>query len=298
MKENKNTPLEELPAEDVLALMDAADARALGEVKKARRKIAAAARAAAKAIGGGGRLIYIGAGTSGRLGVLDASECPPTFSADPRQVVGIIAGGRKALTSAVEGAEDDMAAGREAAAKIKAGSGDMVVGISASGTTPFVLAALEEAKARGADCWLLKCALTPSDPRSARAPRSPTKRGVNVIALNTGSEAVQGSSRLAAGTATKLVLNRITTAAFVMLGKVYGDLMVDVTPTNAKLVKRAAGIIASISGCTEAEALKALEESGWKTKTAALMAARGVGRAEAERRLEEHKGFLRKAVEG
>lgn len=296
--DKKNMPLEELPAEDVLALMDAADARALDEVKKARRKIAAAAKAAASAIGGGGRLIYVGAGTSGRLGVLDASECQPTFSANPRQVVGIIAGGRKALTSAVEGAEDDRDAGREAIAKIKAGPGDMVVGITASGTTPFVIAAIEEANARGSDCWLFKCTLTPSDPRSARVPRSPTKgRGVKVIAINTGKEVVQGSSRLAAGTATKLVLNRITTAAFVMLGKVYGDLMVDVMPTNAKLVKRAAGIITSISGCSEAKALNALEESGWKTKTAALMAARGVGRAEAERLLKEHKGFLRRAMD-
>ena len=285
--DKKNTHLEELPAEDVLALMDAADARALDEVKKARRKIAAAAKAAASAIGGGGRLIYVGAGTSGRLGVLDASECPPTFSANPKQVVGIIAGGMKALTSAVEGAEDDRDAGREAIAKIKAGSGDMVVGITASGTTPFVIAAIEEANARGSDCWLFSCS-----GKKGAAPE-----GVREITLNTGKEVVQGSSRLAAGTATKLVLNRITTAAFVMLGKVYGDLMVDVMPTNAKLVKRAAGIITSISGCSEAKALNALEESGWKTKTAALMAARGVGRAEAERLLKEHKGFLRRAMD-
>ena len=287
MKENKKIPLEELPAEDVLALMDTADARALDEVNKARRKIAEAAKAAARAIGGGGRLIYVGAGTSGRLGVLDASECPPTFSANPRQVVGIIAGGRKALTSAVEGAEDDRDAGREAIAKIKAGPGDMVVGITASGTTPFVIAALEEANARGADCWLFSCS-----GKKGAAPE-----GVREITLNTGKEVVQGSTRLAAGTATKLVLNRITTAAFVMLGKVYGDLMVDVMPTNAKLVKRAAGIVMSVSGCSEAEALKALEESGWKTKTAALMAARGVGRAEAERLLKESGGFLRKAID-
>ena len=289
---NDKTPLEELPAEEILALMDEADERALAEVRRANKKIAAAAKAAARALGGGGRLIYVGAGTSGRLGVLDASECPPTFSADPRQVVGIIAGGRKALTSAVEGAEDSTDAGREAAQKIKAGPKDMVLGITASGTTPFVIAALTEAKARGADCWLLKCALPPGP--------SPTRgRGeLKTITINTGKEVVQGSSRLAAGTATKLVLNRITTAAFVMLGKVYGDLMVDVMPTNAKLVKRAAGIIMSVAGCSEAEALKALDESGWRTKAAALMAAKGIGRAEAERLLKRYKGFVRKALGG
>jgi N-acetylmuramic acid 6-phosphate etherase len=236
-------PLDLMPAIDIIAEMDKADARAMKAVQEARGVIAAAAEGAASAIGQGGRLIYVGAGTSGRLGVLDASECPPTFSSLPEQVVGVIAGGKKALYRSVEGAEDNKALGRAAISRLKVGKKDMVVGISASGTAPYVLAALDEAGRRGADTWLINCSPLPSP--------SPTcggrdngwgalKRegGCKVISLPTGPEVIQGSSRLAAGTATKLALNRISTAAFVMLGKVYGDLMVDVMPTNAKLVTR------------------------------------------------------------
>ncbi len=285
----KRKPLEYLGEEEIMALMDKADATAFAEVVKARRDIAAASRDAAAAIGACGRLIYVGAGTSGRLGALDASECPPTFSADPKQVVSVMAGGKKAFHRAVEGAEDDASAGAASIVKLKVGPRDMVLGIAASGRTPFVLAALDEARSSGAEVWLLSCSGKKGLPEAAL--------NFKVIALDTGVEVIRGSSRLAAGTATKLVLNRITTAAFIKLGKVYGGLMVDVKPTNNKLVKRAAGIIAEVTGCTAAEALESLKESGFKTKTAVLMRARNLTRKEAEALLREKGGFLRKTLE-
>lgn len=279
-------PLDMLGPDDIIRLMDRADARALAVVKAARPDIARAATAAARAVGGGGRLIYVGAGTSGRLGVLDASECGPTFSAKPGQVTGVIAGGAKALYRAVEGAEDDEADGRARMAALGVCEKDMVMGITASGTTPFVLAALSESATRGADVWLLTC--------------GPGGKGAvphgRLIMLDTGREVIQGSSRLAAGTATKLALNRITTAAFIMMGKVYGDLMVDVVPANAKLVRRAAGIIMDISGCTEKEAEALLARSGKSPKVAVVMHVMGVGRRQAEELLAENGGFLRAAI--
>lgn len=285
----KRKPLEYLSEEKIMALLDEADARAFSEVVKARREIAAAARDAAAAIGAGGRLIYIGAGTSGRLGALDASECPPTFSASPRQVVAVMAGGKKAFHRAVEGAEDDASDGAVSIVKLNVGPRDMVMGIAASGRTPFVLAALDEAHSRGAAVWLLSC--------SGKKGLPEAKVNFRAIALDTGDEVIRGSSRLAAGTATKLVLNRITTAAFIKLGKVYDNLMVDVKPTNKKLVKRAAGIISEVTGCTMDEAMESLRESDFKTKTAVLMHARSLTRREAEALLREKGGFLRKALE-
>ncbi len=300
-----------MPPSEILALMDTADERALLAVRGARRAIAGAAEAAARAIGSGGRLIYVGAGTSGRLGVLDASECPPTFSAAPGQVIGIIAGGTRALTEAVEGAEDDEAAGKRAIARIKATKKDVVIGITASGTTPYVLAALAEADRRGAETWIIICnplSLNPSPAKgrgkssgaSACLPSPCHGRGAGkrVILLDTGPEVIRGSSRLAAGTATKLALNRITTAAFIMLGKVYGELMVDVMPTNKKLVKRAVDIISAVTGCDTGKAEDYLKKSGMRPKTACVMVARGVSKAEAERLLKAGKGFLRRALEG
>lgn len=269
--------------------MDDADAHALDVVRQARSSIARAAAAAAAAIGRGGRLIYVGAGTSGRLGVLDASECPPTFSASPGQVVGIIAGGDTALRTSVEGAEDDAEAGRAAVRDARVTGADMVVGISASGTAPYVLGAMEEAGRAGASVWLLSC--------SGEASKKAAGAGYGTILAETGREVIQGSTRLAAGTATKLVLNRITTAAFVMLGKVYGDLMVDVMPTNAKLVKRAVGIISGVSGCSESEAVKLLERSGGRPKVAVVMGVKGLEAGAAEALLDECGGFLRRALE-
>ena len=307
-----------MPPEEILALMDKADERALVAVKGASAAIARAAESAAKAIGRGGRLIYIGAGTSGRLGVLDASECPPTFSAAPGQVIGIIAGGKRALTEAAEGAEDDENAGKRAISRVKANGNDVVIGITASGTTPYVLAALAEAERRGAETWLITCSplsLNPSPTEGrgkksgANASENPGARasypspcdgrgaGERVILLDTGPEVVSGSTRLAAGTATKLALNRITTAAFIMLGKVYGSLMVDVMPTNRKLIKRAVNIISGITGCDARTAGSFLKKSGMRPKTACVMIVKRVPRAEAERLLEAGGGFLRRALE-
>ncbi|MGA2192004.1 MAG: N-acetylmuramic acid 6-phosphate etherase [Nitrospirota bacterium] len=293
-------PLEELSPDAIIALMDRADARAVEAVKAARGDIEKASLAAAAAIGSGGRLIYIGAGTSGRLGVLDASECPPTFSANPGQVTGVIAGGKKALTAAVEGAEDDARAGKTAISRLKTGKNDMVLGISASGTTPYVLGALEEAKRRGADTWLLRTGARELLPKAGKKAAGPHAQASNPmfkeIILDSGPEVIQGSTRLAAGTATKLALNRISTAAFVMRGKVYGDLMVDVMPTNEKLIKRACGIIIGLTGCTEKDALALLKKSGGSPKAAVLMKAKGLSRTQAERLLREKGGFLRKAL--
>jgi N-acetylmuramic acid 6-phosphate etherase len=303
--------LENMKPEDILALMDKKDERALYAVTGARGAIARAASDAAKAIKAGGRLIYVGAGTSGRLGVLDASECPPTFSSNPGNVIGIIAGGSKALTTSVEGAEDDLKAGKRAISRLKVNEKDVVVGITASGTTPYVLSTLSEAGKRGAVTWIIKCqSNSPVFPSPACeggkktatsvSPPSPCDgrgAGVRVILLDTGPEVIRGSTRLAAGTATKLALNRITTAAFIMMGKVYGDLMVDVMPTNKKLVKRAVDIISEVTGCEGAQAQKILVKSGMRPKVACLMIARGISKKEAERRLHASDGFLRRALE-
>ena len=302
--------LENMRPSEVLALMDKNDERALSAIKGARQAIAQAAKDAAKAIKEGGRLIYVGAGTSGRLGVLDASECPPTFSSNPTSVIGIIAGGRKALTEAVEGAEDDEAAGGRAMSRLKVNEKDMVVGITASGTTPYVLSALSEAGKRGAETWIIKCQ---GNQGNYPLPASPLKGGGvkdtviplprgegvggRVILLDIGPEVIRGSTRLAAGTATKLALNRITTAAFIMMGKVYGDLMVDVMPTNKKLVKRAVDIISEVTGCDRALAEKTLVKSGMRPKVACLMIARGISKKEAGQRLDANDGFLRRALE-
>jgi len=278
-------PLDTLTAEEIIARMDTADARAMKAVREQRTAIADAARNAAEAIRSGGRLIYVGAGTSGRLGVLDASECPPTFRAPHGQVVGVIAGGNKALTKAVEGAEDDPDAGALDIDRLGVSKSDMVVGISASGGAPYVLGALARAKKLGASTWLITCSPAVKSPHSA-------------IVADTGEEVIRGSSRLAAGTATKLILNRITTAAFVMLGKVHGDLMVDVMPTNRKLIRRAAGIIMEITDTDEAEAMRLLEESGASAKTAAVMKLLGVHRRRAEKMLKENGGSLRRTLAG
>jgi N-acetylmuramic acid 6-phosphate etherase len=204
----------------------------------------------------GGRLFYVGAGTSGRIGVLDASECPPTFSTASDMVQGIIAGGAPALHSPIEAGEDNRHAGADAIANRGVGKRDVVVGIAASGRTPFVLAALDEAKARGAKTFLL-CFSSPIRPLV----HSP-------ILIDTGPEVITGSTRLKAGTATKLVLNMLTTISMIRLGKVVSNLMVDVKPTNDKLRARASRIVAALRGCTEDEARQRLVRAGWNVQRA------------------------------
>jgi N-acetylmuramic acid 6-phosphate etherase len=251
------------------------DVAAVRAVRSALPAVAEAARAVADALRAGGRLLYVGAGTSGRLGVLDASECPPTFGTPPSQVQAVIAGGRRALTHAVEGAEDDTAAGAQAVRRFRAGPQDVVCGISASSSTPYVLGALAEARRRRARTVFVCC--NPPKPR--------TRVDILILAV-TGPELVAGSTRLKAGTATKLILNALTTAAFVSLGKVYRGRMVDVRPANAKLQARAVRMVAELTELPLAQARKLLSAAGGSVKVALAMHFSGLGQAEAREQLQ------------
>lgn len=239
-------------AKQVIALLHAEDLKAVKAVGKVRAQIAAAAELIAAALGDGGRLIYAGAGTSGRLGALDAAECPPTFGTQPWQVVALIAGGPKALTRAIEGAEDDGLDAVRVIRGFKAAEGDVVCGISASGRTPWVLALLDEARLLGAKTILVCC-----NPRLSRHVKVDVR-----ICPDTGAEVLAGSTRLKAGTATKLVLNALSTAAMVKLGHVKAGRMVKLRPTNAKLRERAVGIVADLLGVDHSEAARRLAAAG------------------------------------
>ncbi len=253
--------LDKLPLGEAVALMLREDGRIAGALLAERKRIARAVGLIVRAFKADGRLFYVGAGTSGRLGVLDASECPPTFRTDPEMVQGIIAGGQRALWQAVEGAEDDPAEGARAMESRGVTKRDVVVGIAASGRTPFVWGALAEVKRRGAATVLLT--LNPG----LKIPRA--LKPSLVIAPDVGPELLTGSTRLKSGTATKLVLNVLTTLAMVRLGKVVSNLMVDVKPSNVKLRDRAVRIVRALTGADEAAARAALEGSGWVVKAAA-----------------------------
>jgi N-acetylmuramic acid 6-phosphate etherase len=247
--------LERLPTRRVLARLHAGDEEATRAVGRALPAIARLADLAARALAGGGRLLYAGAGTSGRLAALDAAECPPTFGTDPRQVVALVAGGPRALARAVEGAEDDRAAAAAAVRRARVGPRDLVVGITASGTTPFVLAALAEARARGAATGLVTS--------------NPAARGGDVrVVLRTGPELVAGSTRMKAGSATKMALSLLSTAAMLRLGRVRGGRMVDLVATNAKLRARAVRIVAELAGVGAAAARARLAANGWSVRAA------------------------------
>jgi N-acetylmuramic acid 6-phosphate etherase len=252
--------LDKLAIGKAIALMLAEDARIPKKLMAEAPRIERVVRAAAQAFRRGGRLLYVGAGTSGRLGVLDASECPPTFGTPPNLVQGIIAGGKPALWRSVEGAEDHARSGQRAMESRRVGGRDVVVGIAASGTTPFVWGALREAKRRGATTVLV--CFNPF----LRIP--PRLRPRIVIAPNLGPELLTGSTRLKAGTATKLLLNLFTTLAMVRLGKVRSNLMVDLHPTNAKLRSRATRIVQDLTGADYELAERALRRSKWVVKKA------------------------------
>lgn len=273
---------------EIIEIMNNEDRLAVEAVSQAREQIEKAIAAVVETFNNGGRLFYIGAGTSGRLGVLDASECPPTFSVPPEMVQGIIAGGDTALRNAVEGAEDDEEAGRQAIHESGVSQGDMVIGISASGSAAFVSGALEEAMMIGARTWLITC--------NKRIEPFVESMVDGIIAIDTGAEVIAGSTRLKAGTATKLVLNMITTISMVKTGKVYGNLMVDVNPTNKKLKERAVRIISEVAQCGMDEAGELLVASGNIPKMAIVMKIKGVERVAAEKLLAEHKGILREAI--
>lgn len=235
----------------------------------------------------GGRLFYFGAGTSGRLGVLDASECPPTFSSEPDMVQGIIAGGDRALRFAIEGAEDSIALAREDFAKIQATKNDTIVSISASGNANYVIEVLKLAKEIGAKTIAVTC-----NPNAKMSEFADV-----IICIETGAEAITGSTRMKAGTAQKMVLNMLTTGAMVKIGKVYKNLMIDVKPTNIKLKDRAARIVAEIAQVEKDIALNTLEANGYNLKEAILQIKYGITFGKAQELLKEHNGILRKVFE-
>jgi N-acetylmuramic acid 6-phosphate etherase len=252
-----------------------------------RESIAQAVAMAESVFRNGGRLFYVGAGTSGRLGVLDAAECPPTFGTDPEMVQGLIAGGAPALTRAQEGAEDRPEDGARDIAGRAVGPNDFVVGIAASGATPYVRGALRAARAVGARTAIVACTPIGDDLRAE----------VDVAILPiVGPEVLTGSTRMKAGTATKLVLNTITTGAMIRIGKTYGNLMVDLRATNAKLAARSERIVAEVFNISRAEARRVLDAAQGGVKVAIVMRARGVSRAQAEQLLAQADGVLRQVI--
>ncbi|MCW1929412.1 N-acetylmuramic acid 6-phosphate etherase [Bhargavaea beijingensis] len=279
----KSMNIDTLPVRERLLLMVEEDAGIPEAIRKEIGSIENAVRLVIQAFQKGGRLIYAGAGTSGRLGILDASECPPTFGVDPGMVRGLIAGGEQAITTAIEGAEDDAEQGADDIASLSVGPDDVVVGIAASGRTPYVIGVLGRAKESGAKTVSL-----------SNNEGSEIGRIADVaIEVVTGPEVITGSTRLKAGTAQKLVLNMISTIAMTGIGKVYGNLMVDVQPTNEKLVRRAKQIIMEAAGVDFETAEEAYEKAGEQVKPAIVMLLLGCPLEEANARLKEAKGFIR-----
>ena len=268
----------------IAQMINAEDFNAARAVQKAARAIAKAIQAAAEAFLAGHKIIFIGAGTSGRLGVLEAAECVPTFGTRPSQIIGIIAGGKNAMFRSKEGAEDDARQGAKDLLQ-KARPADLVLGLTASGVTPYVLGALHAAKEAGCRTVLL-CCNKQADAADADI----------LIYLPTGAEALNGSTRMKAGTATKMALNAITTGAMARAGKTYGNLMIDVRPTNQKLIRRALRLIMTVTGTDEKTARQLLQASGKNVKTAVLMYRKKQTRAAAEKRLKKHRGFLAEAL--
>jgi len=280
--------MDRLSVGECFDLMNSQDATVATAVAKAKADIVAAIELVVAALRAGGRLIYVGAGTSGRLGVVDASECPPTFLTAPGMIQGVIAGGDGAMFRAVEGAEDSPEASVMAMKERHIGPKDVVFGIATGATTPFVHGAIEYARQIGAKTVFLAC--VPKEQCEDRADVS--------IRVLVGPEVITGSTRLKAGTATKMVLNMMTTVSMVQIGKVYGNLMVDVdTSTNSKLVDRGARIIAAVTSLGRQEALKLLHEAHGRVKTAIVMHSRKVDRQTAERLLAEHDGKVRAVLE-
>jgi N-acetylmuramic acid 6-phosphate etherase len=272
---------------EIVDVMNAEDAGVPAAVHAQREPIAAGIDLIVNAFRTAGRLVYVGAGTSGRLGVLDATECPPTFGTPPEMVVGVIAGGYGALVKSAEGAENDVNRGAQDVDTAGVTNRDVVVGIAASGTTPYVRAALGRAQTIGARTMLVTCAIPPkilADTCDV------------VVQVIVGPEVLTGSTRLKAGTATKLVLNTLTTGAMIRLGKVYGNLMVDLMALSAKLKDRGERIVMECCGVARDEARSAIERAGGSVKLAIVMARRGVDAAEARRLLDAADGFVRRVV--
>ncbi|MFD2369018.1 N-acetylmuramic acid 6-phosphate etherase [Brevibacillus sp. GCM10020057] len=287
MRNAASEQLDQMSALEIVTLMNEEDQKVAQAVKKVLPEIAQAVDLIADALESGGRLFYFGAGTSGRLGVLDAAECPPTFGTDPAQVQGIIAGGKAAMTVAVEGAEDSLTMGQEDVRASGVQAGDVVVGIAASGRTPYVIGALAEAKARQAVTVSLSC-----------NPGADIDQGADVcIHLVVGPEVVTGSTRLKAGTATKMALNMLTTASMVRVGKVYGNLMVNVQATNRKLRERAKQIVMEVTDVSYEVAEQVIAEADGDVKLAIVMLKTGLPKAEAAQRLQRAGNKVRPAIE-
>jgi N-acetylmuramic acid 6-phosphate etherase len=278
--------LDQLSSLELVELFNSEDQKAVAAVAAAKVELAQAVEITAQSLHKGGRLFYIGAGTSGRLGVLDAAECPPTFCTPPELVQGILAGGAGALVKSSEGLEDIAEDGALAMSDRQVGINDVVVGITAGGTTPYVHGALKAAKAKGATTIFIAC-----------VPKEQVEIDVDVdIRILSGPEVLAGSTRMKAGTVTKLALNIISTGTMVKLGKVYGNRMVDVAVTNTKLLDRALRIVRDLTGLSRDAAAVLLENSGKRVKLALLMHWTGVGKEEGEKLLEENKGILRTVV--
>lgn len=278
--------LDQLPTAELVELFVTEDLRPQQAVAAASAQLTKAVTAITERLRGGGRLFYLGAGTSGRLGVLDAAECPPTFCSDPEMVQGLLAGGAPALLRSSEGLEDLEEAGRRDLVERGLSSADCLIGIAAGGTTPYVKGALQHARSLGALAIAMAC---------VPAAQAPLPCDID-IRLLTGPEILTGSTRLKAGTATKMALNIISTSVMVGLGKVYGNRMVDVSASNSKLVDRSLRILRDLAGLDRERGLAVLEQSGGSVKLALLMAAASLDRAEAQACLEQHRHQLRSAL--
>lgn len=274
--------IDQLSTLEMLRVINQEDQQVALAVGQLLPEIARAVDAIAAAFGKGGRLVYIGAGTSGRLGILDASECPPTYGVSAEQVIGLIAGGHKAILQAVENAEDDAELGARDLKNIQFCANDVLVGIAASGRTPYVLGAMAHASAVGATVCSISC--NPGSPLARAA-------DISMVAV-VGPEIVTGSSRMKAGTAQKLILNMLSTGAMIRTGKVYGNLMVDVEATNAKLVERQKRIVMEATDCERAVAERALAQADNHCKTAIVMILAGLTADEARHRLQSSNGFI------
>ncbi|MDN2662451.1 N-acetylmuramic acid 6-phosphate etherase [Psychromonas sp. 14N.309.X.WAT.B.A12] len=281
-----STDIDIVSTETMLTIINNEDKKVALAVERILPAIAQAVDLIQSAFSQGGRLIYCGAGTSGRLGILDASECPPTFGSPAEQVIGLIAGGNQAILKAVENAEDNQQAGQQDLVDIKLISQDVVVGIAASGRTPYVIGAMQYAQQQGCKVISLTCNDNSTMAKIADVP----------LEVIVGPEVVTGSSRLKAGTAQKMVLNMLSTGAMIKSGKVFGNLMVDVQATNAKLIERQKKIIMEATECSRETAELALEESGNHCKTAIVMILTGVNAQQAKNSLQQHQGFIRECI--
>lgn len=278
--------IDRLSTVEMLKVINDEDKKVALAVEKEIDHIADAVDVISQAFLQNGRLIYCGAGTSGRLGILDASECPPTYGTKPEQVVGLIAGGHQAIFKAVENAEDSLTLGVEDLKNINFSAQDVLVGIAASGRTPYVISSMEYAKSLSAKVIGVSC-----------NPQSPIAQLADIaITPIVGAEVITGSSRMKAGTAQKLVLNMLTTGSMIKIGKVYGNLMVDVEATNAKLVERQKNIVMQATGCNREQAESALSQCQHHCKTAIVMVLTGMSAVQAKQILQANKGFIRSAI--